>query len=205
NPPYLTPATASAADDELFLGRYIFEGSKPGASAASVWLSHKVLPLDERGYGYLIERTAIGARRLRDGLAAADLGRFEVLVLPEPDINIVCYIVCPRSGASLTELNELNEGIYRRMSLNSETPAPEYIITRTRFQSPTYDGAVGSILERLGIPVEEWRGAGSHGLVVLRSTVMDPFVATPGPGSASVMGFIEALARAAGHGGSPAQ
>ena len=205
NPPYLTPATASAADDELFLGRYIFEGSKPGASAASVWLSHKVLPLDERGYGYLIERTAIGARRLRDGLAAADLGRFEVLVLPEPDINIVCYIVCPRSGASLTELNELNEGIYRRMSLNSETPAPEYIITRTRFQSPTYDGAVGSILERLGIPAEEWRAAGSQGLVVLRSTVMDPFLATPGPGSDHVTGFIEALARAAGHGGSPAQ
>ena len=50
--------------DELYLGKYIFEGSKPGASAASVWLSHKVLPLNEKGYGYLIERTMEGARRL---------------------------------------------------------------------------------------------------------------------------------------------
>jgi glutamate/tyrosine decarboxylase-like PLP-dependent enzyme len=197
NPPYLTPATASRADDELFLGRYIFEGSKPGAAAAAVWLSHKVLPLDERGYGYLIERTAVGALRLRDGLAQADLGGFTVLVLPEPDINIVCFIVRPTRKASLAELNTLNEGIYRRMSLNSETPSPEYIITRTRFQTPTYDGAVGPILEQLEVGVDEWKAAGSDGLVVLRSTVMDPFLATAGPGMDHVAGFIGALGRAA--------
>ncbi|HEX6644261.1 MAG TPA: pyridoxal-dependent decarboxylase [Gemmatimonadales bacterium] len=197
NPPYLTPATASRADDELFLGRYIFEGSKPGAAAAAVWLSHKVLPLDERGYGYLVERTAVGALRLREALSQAGPGEFSVLVLPEPDINIVCFVVRPRAGASLAELNALNEGIYRRMSLNSATPSPEYIITRTRFQTPTYDGAVGPILAQLSVGEDEWKAAGGEGLVVLRSTVMDPFLAAAGPGTDHVAGFIEALGRAA--------
>src|SRR5688500_9447580 len=150
-PPYLSPATAAPADDELFLGKYIFEGSKPGASAASVWLSHKVLPLDERGYGYLIERTAVGARRLRDALAAAEVGAFRVLVLPEPDINIVCFVVHGGGARSLAELNALNEAIYRRMSLNAASPAPEYIITRTRLRTPMYDGAIEPILAELGI------------------------------------------------------
>ena len=196
DPPYLSPATAAPADDELFLGKYIFEGSKPGAAAASVWLSHKVLPLDERGYGYLIERTALGARRLRDALAAAELGQFRVLVLPEPDINIVCFVVHGAAG-SLEALNVLNVGIYRRMSLNSQTPAPEYIITRTRFRTPSYDGAIEPILEALGVvTLEEWKAAGSEGLVVLRSTVMDPFLAADS-GTDHIGGFLAALGRAA--------
>jgi glutamate/tyrosine decarboxylase-like PLP-dependent enzyme len=196
DPPYLSPATASRAEDELFLGKYIFEGSKPGASAAAVWLSHKVLPLDERGYGYLIERTAIGARRLRDALAAAELGEFSVHVMPEPDINIVCFIVRHRDTRTLAGLNDLNESIYRRMSLNPATPAPEYIITRTRFRSPMYDGAIGPILEAVGVAtVEEWKEAGADGLVVLRSTVMDPFLAS-GPSTGHIAGFVAALGRA---------
>ena len=198
DPPYLSPATASPADDELFLGRYIFEGSKPGAAAASVWLSHKVLPLDERGYGYLIERTAVGARRLRDALAGSDPGTLDVVVLPEPDINIVCFVVRHASARTLASLNVLNEAIYRRMSLNAETASPEYIITRTRFRTPMYDGAIEPILEALGAgTMEEWKAAGSGGLVVLRSTVMDPFLAAPGHGTDHVTGFVAALGRAA--------
>jgi glutamate/tyrosine decarboxylase-like PLP-dependent enzyme len=196
DPPYLTPATAAPADDELYLGRYIFEGSKPGAAAASVWLSHKVLPLDERGYGYLIERTAVGARRLRSGLAMMELDGFRVHVLPEPDINIVCFVVRHASVRTLAALNALNEGIYGRMSLNAASAAPEYIITRTRLFSPMYDGAISPILEALDVgTIAEWKADGSGGLVVLRSTVMDPFLAAPGEGTDHVAGFVGALAR----------
>ncbi len=56
DPPYLAPAGQDHGATQEYLGRFIFEGSKPGAAAAAVWLSHKVLPLDQRGYGYLIER-----------------------------------------------------------------------------------------------------------------------------------------------------
>ena len=198
DPPYLAPADAARADEELYLGRHIFEGSKPGAAAAAVWLSHKVLPLDERGYGHLIERTAAGALRLRDALVRAEIPGCRVHVLPEPDINIVCYVVRPDGASGLAQINALNEAIYRRMSLNAATPAPEYIITRTRFQSPMYEGAVDGLLAELGVPVDEWREAGAEGLVVLRSTVMDPFLAAEGEGADHVAGYVGALARAAG-------
>ena len=197
DPPYLAPAGDAAAADEPFLGRCIFEGSRPGAAAAAVWLSHKVLPLDERGYGYLIERTALGARRLHSALATCTLGRCRAFVLPEPDINIVCFVVRPPAPTTLVAVNDLNEGIYRRMSLGHDGPAPEYIITRTRLQTPMYDGAIEPILAALDVgTVEEWRRSGREGLVVLRATVMDPFLATPGPGVDHVAGFIAALERA---------
>jgi hypothetical protein len=76
--------------------------------------------------------------------------------------------------------------------------APEYIITRTRFRTPAYDGAIGPILDALGVAtMDEWMAAGAEGLVVLRSTVMDPFLAAPGAGPDHVGGFVAALGRAA--------
>jgi tyrosine decarboxylase len=197
DPPYLSPVEQAEAEPEPFLGRYILEGSKPGASAAAVWLSHKVIPPDERGYGYLVERTVAGARRLHDALATADLSPFRVIMLPLPDINIVCYLLCHPSLTTLHAVNEFNERIYARLSLARPDRAPEYIVTRTRLRSPAYDGAIGPILESLGVAsIEEWKASGRDGLVVLRSTVMDPFLAAEPPAPDHIGGLLGALRRA---------
>jgi len=193
DPPYLLPTQTLDSAPELFLGRFIFEGSKPGAAAAAVWLSHKVLPLDERGYGYLVERTVVGARRLYAALAEADLAPFRIVLLPEPDINIVCYVVHHPALTTLEATNALNERIYEQMSLSQPGATPPYIITRTRLRSPVYDGAMGSVLDALGIcTMEQWK-CSDDGLVVLRSTVMDPFAAEPPPAPDHVTGFVAAL------------
>jgi glutamate/tyrosine decarboxylase-like PLP-dependent enzyme len=197
DPPYLSPVDLPASGAERFLGRYILEGSKPGAAAAAVWLSHKVLPLDERGYGYLIERTVAGARRFHGALAAADLSPFRAVMLPVPDINIVCYVLAHPSLTTPRAVNDFNERVYTRMSLARSDGAPEYIITRTRLRSPAYDGAVDPLLEALGVgSVEEWKASGAEGLVVLRSTIMDPFLTAPSPAPDHVSGFLGALRRA---------
>ncbi len=195
-PPYLSPAVNGGQDVEQFLGRYILEGSKPGAAAAAVWLSHKAIPLDERGYGFLIERTMAGSRRLHAALARAKLAPFRLVLLPAPDINIVCYVVTHPSLDTLTSLNALNERIFQELSLARKSGAPEYIVTRTRLRSPMYDGAIVPLLDELGVPVAEWKASGPEGLVVLRSTVMDPFLDSPAPGPDHVAGYVAALGRA---------
>jgi glutamate/tyrosine decarboxylase-like PLP-dependent enzyme len=193
DPPYLAPAGQAEGTEQEYLGRFIFEGSKPGAAAAAVWLSHKVLPLDESGYGYLICRTVVGARRLYRALARYDFAPFRITLLPEPDINIVCYLLHHPLLESLEAVNALNEGVYQVMSVSAK-PDPEYIITRTRFQTPMYDGAVDPLLEQLGVATPaEWAAAGKEGLVVLRSTVMDPFLADPPPSPDHISGFLDAL------------
>jgi glutamate/tyrosine decarboxylase-like PLP-dependent enzyme len=200
DPPYLIPAQGrreGSLHDEEMLGRYIFEGSKPGAAAASVWLSHKVVPLDERGHGHLVERTVAGARRLYDALATSELGRYRVILLPPPDLNIVCYLVMHDGLKTLAEVNEFNEAIYRQLSPARPDRAPDLIITRTHLCTPMYDGAVDPLLARLGcVSVEEWRAAGPAGLVVLRSTVMDPFFVSPPPAPDHVTSYLQALREA---------
>ena len=194
-PPYLAPA-AGPSQDTSFLGQFILEGSKPGAAAAAVWLSQKVLPLDERGYGYLIERTVIGAHRLYDAIAGADLAPFRPVMLPRPDLNIVCYAMAHPSLTSLSALNRLNEGIHRQMSLGGSDQMPDYMITRTRLTHPNYDGAVPPLLPALGVGDPEQWEHGTEGLVVLRSTVMDPFLTGDAGGADHVAGYVAALKRA---------
>ncbi len=198
DPPYLAPVEPTqAGSSERFLGRYILEGSKPGAAAAAVWLSHKVIPLDERGYGYLIERTVAGARRLHTALAATDLSPFRAVMLPVPDINIVCYLLCHPSLRTIAAVNDFNEQVYARLSLARRDQSPDYIITRTRLRSPAYDGAIEPILSALGVgTVDEWKAGGAEGLVVLRSTIMDPFLAAEPPAPDHVAGLVAALTRA---------
>ncbi|HEX7941825.1 MAG TPA: pyridoxal-dependent decarboxylase [Gemmatimonadaceae bacterium] len=194
DPPYLLPSEGLDSVEDLFLGRFIFEGSKPGASAAAVWLSHKVLPLDERGYGYLIERTVAGARRMHLALKNADFGPFRIVLLPEPDINIVCYVMHHPALSTLEGVNAFNEKVYEHLSLSRPGATPPYIITRTRFQTPMYDGAVDPLLARLGVgDATAWKASGAAGLVVLRSTVMDPFLVAPSPAPDHVAGLIGAL------------
>jgi hypothetical protein len=62
---------------------------------------------------------------------------------------------------------------------------------------PTYDGAVEPLLDALDVcTMSEWRASGREGLVVLRSTMMDPFLVSSPPAPDHVAGFVGALRRA---------
>ncbi|MGF2405257.1 tyrosine decarboxylase, partial [Lentilactobacillus otakiensis] len=50
---FATYVFEKGADIPALLGAYILEGSKAGATAASVWAAHHVLPLNASGYGKL--------------------------------------------------------------------------------------------------------------------------------------------------------
>ena len=61
------------------VGVYGVEGSKPGAAAAAVYLSHKVISTDQSGYGKILGRTLFNSKRLYSAL----------VTLPEDDDTFV--------------------------------------------------------------------------------------------------------------------
>jgi len=169
---------ASAASAAA-IGPYILEGSKPGAAAAAVWLSHRVLPLDATGHGRLIGATVRGALALHRRLSEGDFGEFRVVTLPEPDLNIVCFAVAHPRLTSLEQANAFVARVYRRLSVAPGRPPHdlEFVVTRTVLRAAEYGGAPLPLVELLGWSAEDYRRAG--GVAVLRSTVMNPFVADP--------------------------
>jgi glutamate/tyrosine decarboxylase-like PLP-dependent enzyme len=162
-----------------YIGRYIFEGSKPGAAAAGVWMSHKVLPLDSEGYGHLIGQTAKGARRLHRRLGSGEWGGFRVVLLPPPDLNIVCFTVGHPRHESLDETNQFVDRLYMALRIDEEpgSPIPDYLVTKTILRAGEYGNAAAPLVESLGFEMADYRSAG--GLSVIRCTVMDPFLVEP--------------------------
>ncbi len=193
--PYLSHAGAS---EWGFLGRYILEGSKPGAAAAAVWLSHKVLPLDARGYGQLIGDTVRSALALHACLSSHDWAPFTVEMRPAPDLNIVCLAVAHPALPTLEAVNAFVARVHDAMSATGNRGGGaahprDYFVTKTVLQPAEYGHAADALVARLGFTRADYERAG--GLAVLRCTVMDPFMVTRPGRTDFVQGFADALRR----------
>ncbi|AKU97810.1 group II decarboxylase family protein [Labilithrix luteola] len=177
------------------IGRFILEGSKPGAAAAGVWMSHKVLPLDSEGYGRLITETAKGARALHRRLAGGDFLPFRLVLLPASDINIVCFAVGHPSLKTLEDNNAFVHRVYLAMSGSAKGAArrPDYYLTKTVLRRDQYGHAPDPLVQELGFTAQDYLRVG--GLAVLRCTVMDPFLASPQGKVEHLKGFAETLRR----------
>jgi tyrosine decarboxylase len=128
------------------IGPYILEGSKPGAAAASCWLSHKTIPLEIHGHGKIVRTTLLNAKKLACNLSGHknfyDLIEDEIKVwdkkttvvnpftffpLYDPDTNIVCFIATATAWIEgdmkkldkpLKWINEFNERIYKHLTIS---------------------------------------------------------------------------------------
>ena len=181
--------------DTTYIGRFILEGSKPGAAAASVWMAHKVLPLDATGYGRLIGEAARGALVLHDALEKAELDPFRLVLLPRPDVNIVCFAIGHPDLTTLEQSNELADRVYRAMSLGSgrSLRSLDYVVTKTVLQPREYGHAADPTVEGLGFTHDDYLRA--EGVAVVRCTVMDPFLAARRGNTDHIATFLATLAR----------
>jgi glutamate/tyrosine decarboxylase-like PLP-dependent enzyme len=182
-----------AVNEWAYIGRYIFEGSKPGAAAAGVWMSHQVLPLDSSGYGRVIAQAARGALQLHRRISAGEWGRFQIVPMPEPDLNIVCFAIGHPALSTLDDVNAFVDRVYHRMTA-AEGPTGrqlDYYVTKTTLRVAQYGRAALPFVEALGFTETDYRATG--GLSVIRCTVMDPFMVERRGRTDLIEGFAVAL------------
>lgn len=178
--PYLEEHAAQVDDEEASnqIGVFTLEGSKPGAAAASVWLSHQVISLDVSGHGALVRQTIRNACELHaliEAVAEVNTSVRAVTLCP-PGSNIVCYAFRPTRESSLAEINELNRHLYDRFSpptTNRSVYDQRYFVSRTTIEPQRYSPqAVAGFLDRLGVTSDEFE---QEGVFMLRSVLMNPW------------------------------
>lgn len=179
--PYIeeVPADPEIERTSETVGVYVLEGSKPGATAAAVWLSHTLIPLNRDGHGRMMReniRNACELHALLEGMPTwrPNVGVRAVCLCP-PGSNIVCYAFRRDHGGSLRETNVLNRRLYERFSLGASARVQEHphFVSRTSIMAGQYSVAtVGSFLGRLGVTEEEYR---REGVFLLRSVLMNPW------------------------------
>ncbi len=198
---------------EIYIGKYILEGSKPGAAAASVFLSHRVIHTDERGYGKLLGETArigrIFHKRL-ESFARTVKDEFIVIPLVLPDTNILDYLFNIKGNSSLDVMNDFSMALYKELSIDPEDPVQtrSFIVSHTEFGYDTYNPEViRPLLSRTGIKgdyfvspedLNRLRTRGKKGfdstVVVFRTTLMNAYTLDNVRGSKNYIDmFLEEL------------
>ena len=91
------------------VGVYGIEGSKPGAAAAAVYLSHSVIPTDQAGYGRLLGRCAFSSKRFYAALVS--------MCGPSDPVTLTPFQRLPaeKAGASPVEIAEQIDVIRRQI------------------------------------------------------------------------------------------
>jgi glutamate/tyrosine decarboxylase-like PLP-dependent enzyme len=170
------------------LGRYILEGSKSGAAAAAVYVSHRTLPLDHANFGRLPRESIRAAEYFfqRASVLAASVADVAQLTLPfEPDSNLICLAINPRGNRSLPRMNDFVQRLYEHLRTDPAQP----VQTKQFFGSSTrlFRGALGEadsrrVLGELGIDPDTFcdppaRGAHqADSILILRHTLMNPWL-----------------------------
>ncbi len=177
-------------------GPYILEGSKPGASAAAMWLQVNTVPLDSSGHGELVKNSVLAARLLWEWIVHWDQAErangkepeYQFLPLTQypPDTNIVIFVVKKKISNSLKQMNELTRKVYEEFSIRTELGEFEYsysqpfFLSKTIFKPPKYPfKALRSFFKR-AFPrarlADLEREYEEEGLFVLRAVVMNPYI-----------------------------
>lgn len=175
------------------LGQYILEGSKPGAAAAAVHVTHRVLPLDCTGFGRLLAETIRSCERFFASVARMTerlSDRVRLFVPFEPDSNLICLAVNPVGNNSVARMNRFGRDVYSYMKVDARKPVQmeTFIGSHTLLHKEKLPGAEAHrILEALGLDPTTFRmlpedpGRDADHLFILRHTLMNPWMLA-GPG-----------------------
>jgi len=175
------------------LGQYILEGSKSGAAAAAVHVTHQVLPLHADGFGRLLRRTVRSAEQFHERARATAerwKDRLRLVVPFETDTNVVCLGLNPAGNRSLAVMNRFSREVFGAMKVDPRQPVQvkSFIGSYTSLlKETTPREQAARILDELGIDPDTFRllpddpAREADHIFLLRHTLMNPWLlAAPG-------------------------
>jgi glutamate/tyrosine decarboxylase-like PLP-dependent enzyme len=102
---FLAPEVYHGEKVDAAMGVFGIEGSKPGASAAGVYLSHRIIRPDQSGYGKILGKALFNSKRFYSGIITLAKPEDSFIVVP------VQQIPAEREGKSPKEIKEQLEYI----------------------------------------------------------------------------------------------
>jgi glutamate/tyrosine decarboxylase-like PLP-dependent enzyme len=198
----------AGADGDYFarfrqLGRYILEGSKSGAAAAAVYVTHRVMPLDHAHFGRIsaetIRSTAVFLERAAR-FAQEMAGVLEVCIPFAPDSNIVCMALNRVGNRDVLAMNgfvrELHDEL--RCDRGQAVQAREYYASMTTLRPDALGpDDTARVLSELGLDPEHLlpEHEGADRLCILRHTLMNPFLNDDENGISYIDRYFDYLGR----------
>ncbi len=169
-----SPAAYINAGNPDHPGTYALEGSRPGAAVAACWMAHRAVGLDAAGYGRILGESLRSSRGMAELLDGQTFGRATAHLLAPPDLDVILFAFTEGGPCTLAHLNDLSAKVLAAFNPAGQGP---FAFTSTLLRAGTHGPGVKPFLARLGADPATWEGDAQ--LLVLRSTMMTPFVADP--------------------------
>jgi glutamate/tyrosine decarboxylase-like PLP-dependent enzyme len=198
----------TSAEDYLaryrHLGQFIPEGSKSGAAAAAVYVTHKVLPLDHAHFGLLSRQTVLAAEAFhaRAQVFAREVADVAQVRVPfAPDSNLVCLALNPLGNTDVARANALVRALHDELRCDPGQPLQlkQFFGSMTTLRPEALgETEMHGILRTLGLdPATLGRNDAddSDRLVILRHTLMNPYLVDRENGISYIDLYFEHLAR----------
>lgn len=184
------------------LGQFVPEGSKSGAAAAAVYVTHKVLPLDHDNFGRLPRQTvlaaeAFDARARQLALALRDVAQVDVPFAP--DSNLVCLAINPVGNREVGRANAFVRQLHDELRCDPRQPLQlkQFFGSVTTLRAAALGaGEMRRILHGLGLdPDTLGAHEGRDRLQILRHTLMNPYLIDHENGISYIDLYLEHLGR----------
>lgn len=185
------------------LGRYIPEGSKSGAIAAAVYVTHSVMPLNHKHFGKLPRESILAAEAFRQAIrdfSRRVSDRLTCYVPFDPDSNLICLALNPIGNRDITSMNNFVRGLHDilRCDPSASLQRREYFGSITTLSASTM-GPEDSrrIYDALGLDlIADGQGnMPEDSLVILRHTLMNPFLIDSENDVSYIEGYFNFLQR----------
>ncbi|MEO7934754.1 MAG: pyridoxal-dependent decarboxylase [Dokdonella sp.] len=165
------------------LGQFIPEGSKSGANAAAVFVTHRVLPLNHLHFGRLTRQTLLAAEAFHQRatrFAQDNQAHVTALVPFQPDSNLVCFALNPHGNRSVAVANAFVRHLHDDMRADPRQPLQlkQFFGSMTTLRAEALgDIEMHRILDALELdPASLNDEDGKDRLVILRHTLMNPYL-----------------------------
>jgi glutamate/tyrosine decarboxylase-like PLP-dependent enzyme len=182
------------------LGQFIPEGSKSGAAAAAVYVTHKVLPLDHAHFGLLPRQTVLGAEAFdaRAEAFARDVADVVHARVPfAPDSNLVCLALNPAGNTDIARANAFVRALHDELRSDPRQPLQlkQFFGSVTTLRAEAMGPRqMQEILGSIGLDAAGADGDADR-LVILRHTLMNPYLIDRENGISYIDLYFEHLAR----------
>ena len=182
------------------LGQFIPEGSKSGAAAAAVYVTHKVLPLDHVHFGRLPRATVRAAETFhaRAQRFALELtGCVHALVPFAPDSNLVCLALNLHGNTSVATANAFVRALHDELRCDPQQPLQmkEFFGSVTSLRPDMLGPAqTARIFATLGLDTATL-GPDEDRLLILRHTLMNPYLIDHENGISYIDRYFDFLGR----------
>lgn len=183
------------------LGRYIPEGSKPGALAAAAYVTHRVMPLDHAHFGRLVRQTLLACEAFAqraERFAQEVTGLAHVCIPYPPDSNLVCLALNPLGNRDLATANRWLRRLLKplRMDGGSAVQTHSFFSSSTTLRADLLGREeLLRVFGRLQLDPASLREdePDADRLLILRHTLMNPFLVDAENGISYIDRYFEYL------------